>query len=261
MSYKLSFILYRASKDIIWESPGTVVRTLIRNKLVNDPFFMSHIDIRLTNQDNEVILAGMRRVSNLKFYFDLILGKFGMELITEVYPGDLFSEEKIKKNIQFAKNKKRLKQLHFIINEQVATRLIEYFTDYKKRNYHKQYSGFLSNPFLGEGAGCIAFALSFLKVAGLLDQNYIQAWSRDISIPHHLFAENKSKQFISLFGYALGKNGRWASPEEKDASHLKVFDPQLVYEWIEKNSSEDEMTLDFSQHIPPSDDYWEYSWY
>jgi hypothetical protein len=262
MNHQLTFYLYRAKEDIDWSSPGSVIRTLVRNKLKNDRFFMSHIDVGLTTPEEVKFKTGMRRVSSFNFYRKLLSGHYGMELITGVFPGQLIPEARVIDNISYARKHDKFRSINFLINEKTSIRLFEFFNEYNKRNYPERYSGFTSNPFRGEGAGCVAYALSYLKVAGILNEEYIEAWSRKLKVPRKLFKQENSPEFIGIWGYLRGKNGEWTSANSDEPSkNLTVFDPLLIYLWVQSQTKNESITLDYRNHQPPEDNYWDYDWY
>lgn len=260
-TYQLTLLLYRPFQKIDWNSPGSVVRSLVKNKIVKrDRFFMSHVDIQLIKNNEVIIQAGMRRKENFDFYKKLLLGHYGMELMTEVYPGELVSTKRVQQNIVLAEKQSRLKKIHFQLNEKTFQRLEKYFEEYKNLNYDRYYSGFLSNPFKGEGAGCAAFAISFLKVAGILEEKYISEWSHQIHVSKNLYSKDAPESYINIWGYLFGKNAEWLQTPSEQSYSMTVFDPQLIYDWVEKRSPTNELIFNYVQQAAPQDDYWQYNW-
>jgi hypothetical protein len=273
--YKLSLLFYPAPTKIDWSSPGAMVRSVARNMLTGDRYPISHTNILLNCKGRPAILTGMSRHKTLSQYWSVLFGGKGLDLLTETYPGYLIRQQDVTSDIKDLIASGRVHALSYKISPATCSRVEKYLNEYKKRNYDKTYSGFVSNPYRGEGAGCAAFSVSTLKVAGLFKNEFLKHWARHITIPTRLMQTPLHSAATHLWGYLFGSNEAWATGNEA-ALPITVFDPQLMYDWIGDISKNPkawdpqarlisqgpslEVEVDRRQSPTPTDDYWNYSW-
>lgn len=266
---KLTFLLYKAPNEVNWESPGHLFRSVFWNIATAQSNPMSHINVSVQCSNAKSLTSGMTRVFDLRVIRSVFLGNGGLDLLTQQYPGRLLSQKEIFDHLPQALEQNRIQALSFHIHPSTCQRLISYYSEYKSRNYGQIYSGFKQNPFKGEGAGCSAFALSFLKVAGLFEKSFSLAWSRRLNVEEALI---HSKPRTGFWGYLMGYNEAWASSSQ-NSEELVIYDPELIYHWVitqRQNKNLDfkisnwhqipELILDRSKSPTPKTDYWSYSW-
>jgi hypothetical protein len=112
-----------------------------------------------------------------------------------------------------------------------GARLIEYLEAYRARDVGKIYGG-AQRPRAGEGAGCSAFAVSFVELAGLLTDELAARWSHTVRIPEPLLGGTLGGRRVGLERLLLGAHGaRWAEPDEPHRT-LTIFDPERIHDWI-----------------------------
>jgi hypothetical protein len=272
---RLSFIFYRAPKTIDWSTPGAMVRSAIWNTLSGDRNPLSHIDALISCEGERSVLTGMSSRKNMELYTEILMGRKSLDLLTDSYPGYLISEDEIRKEAPRYAALNRVNTLSFKISPGVCKRLLSFVADYRKRDYPKTYAGFTANPFKGEGAGCAAFGMSLLKVAGLLENEFVANWTHRLNVPKALINSATFKATKNFWDFMLfGFNGMWGK-NEKDSLPILAFDPELMYNWVAKISKSPAMwdrtahamrsgpsfgiEVDRTQVRAPTDDYWSYA--
>ncbi|MCC6137222.1 MAG: hypothetical protein IT287_01200 [Bdellovibrionaceae bacterium] len=214
----------------------------------------------------------MSRHKTWKTYNDILFGRSSLGLLTSRFPGYLLSEETVMQYLKPAIPSGKVRAISFEINYESCVRLQKYYVEYQARGFDRQYSGFTSNLYLGEGAGCAAFAISFLQVAGVLDTYFQKSWSRQLSVPFSLLPEGGNPP--TFWGYMLGIEESWATKNEKALS-LTIYDPEKIYDWVFAQTNERhispvrsklvlvenalELVVD-SQDVTSTENYWGYSW-
>jgi len=273
---KLSLLFYPAPAPIDWSSPGALVRSVAWNTLTGDPNPLSHIDVMIQCKGAKPILTGMSRketYSNLK---GVLLDGKGLELMTDSYDGYLIDEKEILAEVSKNIESGRVRVLSLKISSSTCSRLMTYIEGYKKRGYGKTYAGFTANPYKGEGAGCAAFGMSVLRVAGLLENEFINRWSRQVRIPTNLMNLPGQAALSGFWGYVFWRqNYAWAGEKDK-AVVLTAYDPQLMFNWVDeiakhpaawdanaavtRRGASLEIEVDRRAIATPTDDYWLYEW-
>lgn len=268
----IALLFYPAPSPIDWSSPGTMARAAIHNSLRDDPHAISHVDVYLRCEGEPVVATGMSRKVNWKFYASVLLGAKGIGMMTETYPGQEIKTDEIVSGAAARLGNGRVRALSFKVSGGTCRRALAYWREYSKRGYHNTYSGFTSSPYKGEGAGCAAYAMSFLQIAGLWDPEFEREWSRHIRLPTRLLS-GFSK--VTFWGYLMGRNEAWAS-EQEEALPLVIYDPELMYRWVEKVSNNPaawdksaralktqsalEIFVDRSRIQEPAQEFWSYTW-
>lgn len=272
---RLSFIFYRAPNTIDWSTPGAMVRTAIWNTLSGDRNPLSHIDAVISCEGERSIATGMSSKKDMSLYTNILFGRKSLDLLTDSYPGYLISEEEIRREAPKYAELNRVNTLSFKVSPAVCKRLLNYVSEYRRRDYPKTYAGFTANPFKGEGAGCAAFGMSLLKVAGLLENEFVASWTHRLNVPKSLLNSATSKATKNFWDFMVfGFSGVWGK-DESDSLPILAFDPELMYKWVAKISKAP-LSWDATAHAMKSgvswgievdrskvkaltDDYWSYA--
>jgi hypothetical protein len=223
-----------------WSTPTKLARAVVKNKISSERRFMGHVNIELeyTNENGEKvhILTGMV-AEKLNAVPLLLKEKIGLGVIFHSFPGKLENKNDLEPELKMRaqKGNKALNFVKFKINLETAKRIEKYFADYAEANIGRYY-GLVNSPLHGEGSGCSAFGASFLKVAGILDEEYKKHWTHCIRVPHHLAGAPIHQNKVSFLGLVLG-NHRWAR-EEEDHHELFFWDPDRMHAWVEQKISE-----------------------
>jgi hypothetical protein len=93
------------------------------------------------------------------------------------------------------------------------------------------YSGLQADPLKREGAGCSAFAVSFLRVGGLMD-SFTNEWKQIIDVPKSLIGGPITNNRVHLIKLLTRPLTRWGS--KVPHVHLEAWDPELMHSWVRK---------------------------
>ncbi|WP_374028705.1 hypothetical protein [Bdellovibrio bacteriovorus] len=234
---ELELIFYRAPKPLDWRTPGHLVRSSLRNMRMkvagkNYPHPISHVNIRLQCGNEPSIYRGMTSYkSNASYLWDFF-GK-GQALDTFIInvPGRFYRNEEILAWLPYLKKKGYVRSLELQLNDEQCARAQRYLKLYEDLGLDQIYGGLRSLPHEGEGAGCSAFAVSFLQILDLFPESVDRAWRRELRVPLELMRTRSQSPRIGVLGYLRGRDRAWASPAEKHFV-LKFWDPELMYNWV-----------------------------
>lgn len=270
---QLTLLTYSAGEPLVWNSPGQLVRSVVWNTVTMKTHPLAHVDVFLRCNGQEPMLSGMSRVKTWDTYKEILFLGASLKMLTAVFPGRLLENATIMEYLKPAIENGNVRAISFDLNEHNCKRLMSYFKEYKQREYHKKYSGFASNVYAGEGAGCAAYAMSFLQVADLLEEPFRSAWSRQLKVPLNLTELERKPP--SVWSYLLGFNSSWASERDNESTVLTIYDPEQMYQWIgdqyqqpflsaisftvEHAGKAIELRLD-GKGLLPAKDYWQYTW-
>lgn len=241
-----------------WTSPHTLYKTFIRNykrnMLTRDNYMLGHAFVELRSPlCPKGILAGMRSGSR-KEQKDLLMKQhYGLAILGADICGKLETGADLEHTREKYSRKGQLAFMSFFINDAATERLIEFFQTYKAGiesdgSSGARYGGAFWPRYKGEGAGCSAFVISFLDLAGLL-QDEFDDWMLKIKIPMDLIG-GPYNNYNDVRLRDIRKYKSWEGNAEsgnKAFEYLGIYDPSIMYEWINENwdkqSINDEMTL------------------
>jgi hypothetical protein len=219
-------------KPLNWKSPRTLSLTTARNSMGNDYAPIGHVNVRLKCESPNAqgvthILTGMSRKDKKESKRIVKKKKIGLGTLFYDFRGTLDSSEAAQKEIEDAAQEKRLNGMKIQINEKVCQKLIVYVDEWIKNGSYEHYGSGL-NTGIGEGAGCAAFGVEFMKLAGL--EEYTGEWFRTVIVPNALIGTKSNK--VSMTKMAFTKIPWGKKPE--DGVTLRQYDPELMNDWVEK---------------------------
>lgn len=229
-----------APHDMRWESPGKLVFSYLRNFLTRSSYGkyshpIGHMMVELKDSTHQVI-AGVSAVKNSGMTRKVLFNGFGMGILFEKIKGKLDETSFNLPDIQRRSKKGDIAFLTFRISQPVFDRLWQYFSEYKAKGYYTIYNG-LNQPLTGEGAGCSAFAFSFLETAGLLDMVPAEICRIERPAPASLVQRSGTNDKpVSLIKLLFSR--KWASSSDPEAPHYITYEPTWLFNWIRKNHME-----------------------
>lgn len=243
-SYRLTLYFFPSPIGINWASPASLLRSAILNRFTLKNRQIGHVAIglRRPGQDRDEYLTGMTDTE--KPYVKMILGqKVGFGVLWTSVSGRLETQQELWTEILEKRGNQRLSLLEILISEETFLRLEQYLLEYRDRNYQVNY-GLFNRPRHGEGAGCSAFAASFLDVAGLVFDEFKDNWSYTINFPEEYIGRPVFDKDVNL-GSLFSMPNRWAEDSEAHKS-LFFWDPDSMHRWATKLDI-DQSALDLTE--------------
>ncbi len=222
-----------------WESPGRLAFSYIRNAFSNSTqgkyrHPIGHMMVHLKDSTREVIV-GVSAVPHSGMTRKVLFKGYGLGILFEKIKGKLDETEVNLPDIQQRSASGEIAFLQFSVSPAAFDLLWKYYSDYKEKRLYKIYNG-LNHPFAGEGAGCSAFAFSFLDVAGLHDMVPFEICGIDRPVPFSLIhGPGDSGPKVSLFRLLFSR--KWAAEKDPQALHYRTYEPTWLYEWIRDTHS------------------------
>lgn len=229
-----------APRAFHWESPGKLVFSYVSNFFAKKsrgtkPHVLGHMMVELKDSSRHTI-AGVSAAKKSGMTRKVIFQGHGLGILFEKIKGVMDETATNFPEIKQRASTGEIAFLQFRINQPVFDRLWQYYTEYKERGYYHYYNG-LNNPLQGEGAGCSAFAFSFLEVAGLLDMVPPEICRIERRAPLSLI-ENLKEHYgpVSLLKLFLSK--KWALENDPEARLYTTYEPTWLFNWIHRNHSD-----------------------
>jgi len=237
-SNKLKLYFFPSPDDYNWSSPQKLARSVIKNTLLPSKYdyraAIGHVAVELKCGDNYHALTGMS-MKNKKEDDQLILkDKIGLGILFYPMEGKLQDEYEIRRDINERMGTKDISWIEYRINDLACHRLRTYLTIYRNENLDNVY-GLVFNPRKKEGAGCSAFATSFMQIAGILSDEHYLNWSRNIHTNKDLNAYNGTAHRVSIFKMAMGINSSNWAKNSNNSIPLFFWEPNLMHKWVKRS--------------------------
>lgn len=221
---------------INWKSPSRLLFSYIGNMVCRSRYKkekhpIGHMIVELKDS-NRHVLVGVSNVHGSGMSGKVLRKGYGLGILFATISGTIEETDKNRPQVAQRCETGDIAFITYRVNRQVFDRLWQYLHEYKAKGYHLNYNGW-NKPREGLGAGCSAFAVSFLEVGGLAQELPPGEWTVQVTVPKRLLGGKKtfarSVQFIKLL-FAR----RWAAPHSKDGLDLMLYEPTLLYHWIVK---------------------------
>ncbi|MFN8944460.1 MAG: hypothetical protein ACK5WZ_07540 [Pseudobdellovibrionaceae bacterium] len=199
--------------------------------IVTYPHGISHVNVRLQCEGSEEILLGMTGEEPNSYYLRKLLFEGGsMETIAENTRGRFFTKDEVNQWLPYMKSSGMMHQLSYLISNQNCNQIQKYLVAYKDFKQNLIYGGLGTEPLSGVGAGCSAFAMSVMKVAGLYEQTFEHHFTRSLRISNKMFNFPGNKAEVDVYDILWDNDLTWAS-ENEPHQIIHFWDPQLMYDW------------------------------
>lgn len=225
-----------------WSTPKTLTWSAARNNMSPETHKIGHANIHLRcgsaegdDRDYE-ILTGMTTGEDDPTMRMLKHEGYGLGILFATVPGRLESQNEVSRDLHDRFGSGRVNFMQFRISAATCGRLADYVTQYQARGYDRAY-GLPNRPRHGEGAGCTAFAASFLDLAGLHPDYLREGWNKTRLAPAFLTGGPLTGHFVPLLALLRPLRPlRWARPGEPHYA-INFYDPDALFQHI--NSSWD----------------------
>lgn len=251
---ELELIYYRAPAPLDWTSPGSLSRSTYKNMLheiprmttvrdregtelqvlanVTYPHSISHVNVKIQCGQSAPIYRGSKATKSTASYaYGLFVDKVGLESLVTPVPGTFYENDEILDWLPILKEQGYVRSLKLRLSGEQCQRVETYLRQLEAMGQNKIYGGLRSNPRLGQGAGCAAFAISFLEVLELLRPEFKKSWQRHLDVPVRLVRTDRSPSGATFLDYLTGRDEAWAREGEPHFS-IDFWDPELTYRWL-----------------------------
>lgn len=240
-NYVRLYFMPTGPEKIQWGSPKELLVTTLSATLFNSNHSIGHVNVEVfceaTGVESERHFwtgsVSLDKTQSGRFLAD---DKIGFTISSIAWPGRLETEDEIHESLTLRGNKKGyLSALTYQISGSTCRRLVSYY-DETVHDSHPRYYGFAARPRRHEGAGCSAYATSFLEVAGLMTADLDTQWTRRVRIPLTLMSGYLSTGPITVRQVLKSPDAQaWATT----APHMELgaLDPDLMHEWLLRTAS------------------------
>lgn len=221
-------------RGINWHSPHTLLKSVIKNHNSGASHEIGHVFVGVYCSDTGMtgepdVLTGMTSASDNSEELLRERG-YGLGILFHNFEGRLNSAEEARQDIWLGLRTGRLSYLAFDISRSTCQRLVEYEMEYRQRGYDRNY-GLPNRPLYGEGAGCSAYGVSFLDIAGVESGIFSGQWTRSLRAPYDLVGGPMTGNFVPVGDIFVNPLLRWATAEEPHFP-INFWEPDLMHAYV-----------------------------
>ena len=243
--YSLTLYIYPSPFGVDWRSPHHLARSVILNSASLLPRTIGHVTVEIKNEDPanpERYFAGMSSHNDALNRRLIFLENLGLGVLFYRYPGYLEGVEKLDPEKEKRLQRGNFSFVRFLLSRESFERVRLYLQEYQKHEVGKYY-GLPLRPRHKEGAGCSAFAASFVEVAGLMNDEFRKHWSDQVRVPEAFLKNVSILRLLTPFSKSL----KWAKPEEPGRD-VHFWDPDMMHAWTKKRESDAAMKVIFEKN-------------
>lgn len=220
-----------------WSSPWHLAVSTLKNQIApvgkKRAYSISHVFVELKcDSQGKHLFRGMTSAPGTEDRDLVFKEKYGLGTMFHSYKGVLEKDQSIVNDLAPYEGHKRHSELSIKVSAAACERMIAYVDEYEALGYGNMYSGLQADPLKREGSGCSAFGVSFMRVAGLMDESITKNWIESIDIPTRLIGGPMTGKKVSIF-YILTHPGAHWNNKEKHV-HLNAWNPEKMHSWVGK---------------------------
>lgn len=228
--------LMRSPLGINWSSPWTMTMSTLKNAVAptgkKRAYSISHVFVEVKcDSTGDHIYRGMTSAGSSEERELLFKKGYGLGLMFHTYKGKLEKGEQIPKDLAPYLGHKRRAGITIKTSPETCQRMLQYAQEYEAKGYGSMYSGLQADPLKGEGAGCSAFGVSFLRIGGLMG-NFTQEWKDVIDVPKRFVGGPLTGKHVKITKLLSRPFARWSS--KTPHIHLEAWNPERMHTWVKK---------------------------
>lgn len=261
--HELTIYVIPSPVEFDWSSPSSLLQTYLKSfaksLLTSQNYALGHMFVVITSPGlEEPLYTGMRSASRSEQQQKVLRDKIGLGILGAGLQGRLESREELEAVIRQYTMGKNLAAITYRISDQAFHRIMQFldYFDTPDENNHlpsRHYGGTFWPLYEYEGAGCTAFGVSMLELAGL-EGPELKNWRVEVNIPMDLVGGDLHPgNKVSLRDILKTKNWHDGSGEPNiDFIPFMIYDPTLVYNWIRNFKESEHIYSDVYVAIPES---------
>lgn len=235
---------------LMWTTPGGLSRQVLLNEagsaVLDFRHSIGHATVKLdcaaaAGRANDHFYGGMTTANDEDLRNLVLTTQVGLGVMFETVAGRFNTEAEVQADIDYAIQHGGTNFIRFGIDTLTCQRLVDYAREYQKRGIDQRY-GLAVRPLYQEGAGCSAFAVSFLELANLLEADHRAGWMFKVRVPSFtdpwigspepLIGGSRNPGVKIPVTRVASLTRAWATPQEPGID-IEGWDPTLMTDWID----------------------------
>jgi hypothetical protein len=234
-SDQITLHFIKAPTPTRWDSPRSLTLSALRNQVAKVPggsrHSIGHAFVELQCGNSPVVYSGVTSTGNSEERRAIFLEGYGMGVVFKNYRGKFDSQDFIKKDLDAMFETGRSNFVRFEISNTTCERLTEYLSEYERLGYHKIYAGLNARPLLRQSAGCSAYGMSFLELAGLQATEFEENWRTYRIVPRKWVGGPLTGKRVKILKILTAIPSRWDQDLTRGGFPVDFWDPEKMHLW------------------------------
>lgn len=231
--YQLEVHIIPSPYGFKWDNPQSIFISLRNYFSLKYKHKIGHAFIVIKQNGKNIIATGMTGETNYQIFYDLIFRKRGINFLFQMFRGRLEDAKFVLGDIEHHQKINKIRSLKFDITEEQFKCSLNYLHLWCEDGHYKRY-GLTLDPIKDKGAGCVSFAISFLRQLDLINQDQLSKWTRKVQIPKYLISNSHNKIGLISLAIKLIYTKQWRKQGET-FHQIEFLDPDLIYHSLEND--------------------------
>lgn len=235
-SDQITLHFIKAPTPTRWDSPRALTLSALRNQIAKVPggarHSIGHVFVELQCGSTRTF-SGVTSTGNSEERRAIFLEGYGMGVVFKNYNGKFDSQTFIENDLAALFETGRSNFVRFEINPATCLRLTHYLSEYERLGYHKVYAGLNARPLLRQSAGCSAYGMSFLELAGLQHPEFDQNWRTYRIVPRKWVGGPLTGKRVNILRILTATPSRWDPDLSQNGFAVDFWDPEKMHLWTE----------------------------
>jgi hypothetical protein len=257
--HDLTIYVIPSLSELNWESPSILYQGYKKGAVAKifqrESYILGHLFIEFTTPLRPgPVYAGMASKSAKEKRRLVFKQHIGLGILGVGVQGYLESPEQLIRKIRINSERGTIAAITYRLNEDAALRILEFLDEFNMADDrgHKpanHYGGAFWPLYRGEGAGCTAYVMGMLDLAGIMNEE-TEYWKVAVDIPMSLVGGDINPgNKVTIMDLKNAK--KWYDQNgtpNADYIPFWIYDPSYVYKWISEQLSRQDTTLALSYY-------------
>lgn len=263
----ISLYMIRSPHGLDWRSPSLLVKSTLKNSFTSVGFFskktvyvrdqgfeeqefwnsvpnhpIGHLEVAIRCEGENSIYTGMTSSDDFEAPYDMFINGYGLGILMKTQEGKLEKGKDLFREIQSRRRYVgNIAELKFRISKEQCSQMKVYLQDYIYHGLDARYGSLVDRPLRGDGAGCAAFGMAFVRALGIIplreedldELHFANEWRRTINISENYIGDAINDAVIGVFGlWKRTETLPWQHPGVPYRT-ISFWDPERIFAWIQ----------------------------
>lgn len=245
--HELTLYAIPSPVEFVWESPAALfnsyVQSYITGMFSRGSYALGHAFIKLTSpMFEEPLYFGMTSTSKREQQEKVLREKVGLAILGIDLEGRMEGNTELVEKLSIHTKRSNTAAVTYRISEAAVRRILEFLEYFDTPNHldhtpSSHYGGTFWPLYEAEGAGCTAFGMAMLELAGVRIED-LNNWKVEVKIPMSLIGGELNPGNKVRIRDIRRSNSWFEGEGEENVDYIPfwIYEPNLIYHWIREQA-------------------------
>lgn len=243
--YRLTLYVMKSIKPIIWDSPASLIKSVKKGYVSQicrrNQYLLGHLVVKLeAPESRHPVYTGMASSSKKEKRKLVMKEKVGLGILGAGMQGHLETGDTVTAKLKKYARMGKVAFIRYLISEEAFSRISVFLDEFRGHQAggfspSSVYGGIFWPRYENEGAGCTAYGMAILDLAGILGEEQ-KNWKVDVNIPVNLIG-GAFNDGAKVRTKSIRHTGSWyAGSADSLGAFIPfgIYDPGFMYDWVMK---------------------------